>query len=65
VTIKQRYQVRISYKFVALENLEYDVHIYRTLESITENIKCSVTESVGYYKMKQRKSQFDEECSEL
>jgi hypothetical protein len=36
----------------------------RTGENIRENINISAKESLGYYKLKQHKSWFDEECSE-
>jgi len=41
------------------------VDIKRAWESIRENIKPSATENLGYYKLKQHKTWFDEECSKL
>jgi hypothetical protein len=34
-------------------------------ETIRENIKISVKESLGYYELKENKAWFDEGCSEL
>jgi hypothetical protein len=48
VEVIEMYQVKISYRFVALEDLCGDVDISRTWESIGQNIKTSVTESLGY-----------------
>jgi hypothetical protein len=39
--------------------------INRAWKNINENIKASVTENLGYYELEQRKSWFDEECSNL
>jgi predicted metallo-beta-lactamase superfamily hydrolase len=36
----------------------------KTGENIRENVKISAKESLGYYKLKQHKPWFDEECSE-
>jgi len=41
---------------------QYRVKVW---ESITENIKTSATQSLGYYELKQHKPWFDEECSKL
>jgi uncharacterized protein YaaR (DUF327 family) len=65
VEINKQYQVKISNRFTALDNLENeDVDISRAWESISETMKASGTESLGYY-LKQHKLWFDEECSEL
>jgi hypothetical protein len=37
----------------------------RAWENIRENMKALVTESLGYYELKQQKPWFDEECSKL
>jgi hypothetical protein len=42
--------------------MDDDVDIRRAWEYIIEIMKASATESVGYCKMKQLKSWFDEEC---
>jgi hypothetical protein len=46
--------IKISNRFVALENLdEGDLDINRAWENVTENLKASTTESLGYYELKQ------------
>jgi hypothetical protein len=62
---KERYPVEISNRFAALENLDADVDINRTWETLTENITISAKESLGYYEMKKHKPLFDEGCSKL
>jgi hypothetical protein len=39
VQVKGQYHFKISYRFAALENLDDNVDINRTWESIRENIK--------------------------
>jgi len=41
------------------------VDINRALESTTQNIKASATESLGYYELKQLKLWFDKQYSNL
>jgi hypothetical protein len=53
VEVKERYQVKISNRSTALENLNDNVDINRAWKSIRENIKASTTESVRHYKLKQ------------
>jgi hypothetical protein len=55
VEVREMYQVKISYRFVALEDLCGDVDISRTWENIGQNIKTSVTESLGYNELTQHK----------
>jgi hypothetical protein len=50
---------------VALENLDTEVQIIITWETIRENIKISAEESLGYYELKKNNLWFDEGCSEL
>jgi hypothetical protein len=57
--------VEVSNRFVALEDLEAEVEINTIWETIRENIKISVKESLGYYELKQHKAWFDEGCSKL
>jgi hypothetical protein len=45
VDVKEQYQIKISNRFAALENLDGDFDINRTLKSIRENIKASATDS--------------------
>jgi len=45
VEVKEIYEVKISNRFAALENLDYDdMDSSRALESSTENLKASDTE---------------------
>jgi hypothetical protein len=57
----KQYQVEITNRFQALENLIYDKDINRAWESIKQNIKTSAKDSLGKHKTKQHKSWFDEE----
>jgi hypothetical protein len=68
MVVKEQNQVKISNRFVALENLDDDdddVDINRAWESIRENMKASATEYLSYYELKHHKPQFDEECLKL
>ena len=60
--VRKQYQMEITNRFVALENVSEDEDINRVWESIKENIKTSATESLGMHEMKQHKPWFDEEC---
>jgi hypothetical protein len=59
------YRVKISNRTAALENLDDDMDINRAWETIRGNIKISAEENLGYYKLKQQTSWFDEGCSKL
>jgi hypothetical protein len=63
--VKKEYQVKISNRFAALENLDDNVDILSALENIRENIEFSAKESLGQYELKQHKPWFGEESSEL
>jgi hypothetical protein len=52
--------VEISQRFAALENMDTEVDVDKTWESITENIKISARESLGYHELKKNKSCFDD-----
>jgi hypothetical protein len=45
-----------------VEELDTEVDINRAWETITENIKISSKESLGYHEMKKHKPWFDEGC---
>jgi len=60
--VRKQYQVKISYRFAALEILSDSEDIHRAWENINENIKISAIESLELYKLKQYKPLFDEEC---
>jgi hypothetical protein len=65
VEIKEKYQVEISNRFVALESLDESFDINNAWESIRENIKTSAKESLEYQKLKHNKPWFDDERSKL
>jgi hypothetical protein len=48
-----------------LENLDTEVDIHRSWETIRENLKISAKESLGYYELKKPKPWFDGGCSKL
>jgi hypothetical protein len=54
-----------SNRFAASENLEDTGGINRVWENISENVKSSAQESLGYCESKHCKPWFDEECSKL
>ena len=58
--VRKQYQIEISNRFAALENVSEDEDINRGWKSIKENIKTSATESLGMHEMKQHKPWFDE-----
>jgi lipoate-protein ligase A len=62
VEIKEKYQVKISNRFAALENLDESFNINKVWESIRENIKTSAKNNVGYNRLKHNKTWFDSEC---
>jgi len=59
--VSKQYQIEISNKFAALENLSDSEDINRAWENIKENIKTSAKESLGLHELKQHKPCFDEE----
>jgi len=62
--VKEEYQIEITNRFAALENLNDDEDVNRTWENIKENIQTSAKESLGLglHEFKQNKPWFDEEC---
>ena len=60
--VRKQYQIDITNRFAALENLNDDEDVNRTWENIKENIKTSAKESLGLHELKQHKPWFDEEC---
>jgi hypothetical protein len=51
-----KYHAEVSNRFVALEVLETEFEINTIWETISENIKISTKESLGYYELKKHKS---------
>jgi len=60
--VREQYQIEITNRFAALENLNDDEDVNRNWESIKENIQTSAKESLGLHELKQNKPWFDEEC---
>jgi len=60
--VREQYQIEITNRFAALENLKDDKDVNRTWENIKENIQTSAKESLGLQELKQNKSWFDKEC---
>jgi hypothetical protein len=48
-----------------LEDLDTEVEIDSTWETIRKSIKISAKESLGYYELKKHRPWFNEGCSEL
>jgi uncharacterized protein YPO0396 len=59
---RQQYQIEITNRFAALENLNDDEDVDRNWENIKENIQTSAKESLGLHELKQNKPWLDEEC---
>jgi hypothetical protein len=59
--VKNKYQIEITNRFAALENLNTDEGVNRAWETIKENIKASAKESLGLHELKQHKTWFDQE----
>jgi len=60
--VKEKYQIEITNRFAALENLDVEEGVNRAWENIKENIKTSAKESLGLHEWKQHKPWFDTEC---
>jgi len=60
--VRKQYQIEITNRFAALENLKVDEDISRTWESIKENIQTSAKESLCLHELNQNKPWFDGEC---
>jgi len=60
--VRKEYQIEITNRFAALENLSDGEDVNRAWENIRETIKTSAKESQGLHELKQNKPWFDEEC---
>jgi len=60
--VREQYQIEITNRIAALENLNDDEDVDRTWENIKENIQTSVKESLGLQELKQNKPWLVEEC---
>jgi hypothetical protein len=59
--VRIQYQIEITNRIAALENLNNDGDINRAWENIKESIQTSARESLGLHESKQHKPWFDEE----
>ena len=60
--VRKQYQIEITNRFAALENLSDDENINGAWENIKENIKTLAKKSLCVHELKQHKPWFDEEC---
>jgi hypothetical protein len=60
---RKQFQIELSKRFAALENLNDSKDIHGAWENIKENIKISAKETLDLYGRKQHKPWTDEECS--
>ena len=60
--VKEKYQIEITNRFAALENLNVEKDVNRVWENIKDNIKTSAKESLSLHEWKQHKTWFDKEC---
>jgi len=58
----EHYQIEITNRFAALENVNDYEDVNRPWENIKEDIQTSAEESLGLHELKQNKPWFDEEC---
>jgi len=60
--VREQYQIEITNRFTALENLNDDEEVTWTWENFKENIQISAKGRLSLYELKQNKPWFDEEC---
>jgi len=53
---RERYQIKITNRFAALENVNDDEDVNRIWENIKENIRTSAEESLGVHELKRNKA---------
>jgi len=63
--VTDQYQIEITNRFAALENVNEDEDVDRTWENIEENIETSAKQRLGLHELKQNKPWFDEECLDI
>ena len=56
--VREQYQIEITNRFAALENLKVDEDVNRTWKNIKENIQTSAKDSVGLHELNQNKPWF-------
>ena len=60
--VRKQYQVEITNRFAALENVNEDEDVNGIWGNIKHNIQISAKESLGMHEWKQHKPWFDAEC---
>jgi len=60
--VSNQYQIKISNRYAALENLSDSKDINRAWENIIENINISGKEILGLYELKWHNPWFDDKC---
>jgi len=60
--VKGKYQIEITKRFAALENLNVGEDVNRAWESTKENIKNLAKESLGLHELKRHAPWFHKEC---
>jgi hypothetical protein len=60
--VRKHYQIEVSNRFAALENLNDSEDITRAWENIKENIKTSAKRNLDPHELKQHIPCFEEEC---
>jgi len=60
--VRKQYQIEVTNRFAALENLIDDEDINGAWEKIKENLNTSAKESLGLHELKQQEPWFDVEC---
>jgi hypothetical protein len=61
--LKKQYQIEVSNRFTALENLIESEDINRVLENTEEKMNISAKGNLGLYEQKQHEPRYDEERS--
>ena len=60
--VREHYQIEITNRFAALENVNDEEDVNRTWENIKENIQTSAKGRLGLQELRQNKPLFNEEC---
>jgi len=63
--VREQYQIEITNRFAALENLNDDEDVNRTWENIKENVQTSAKGSMGLHEVKQNETWVDEDCLDI
>ena len=63
--LTDQYQIKISYRFAALENLNYSDNKIRIGKTLNRILKSQLKTVSSLYEQKQHKPWFDEKCSKF